>query len=167
MEAAKEPGKLVKFFNKLTEEIVPEPTEEELAAEKEAKAAKKQENQTKKEEEKLAKEEAKKAKAEEKAAAARVKQEAAAQKKKKNLPRKRRRKQNLRRRDLKNVYRPKRLLPLLLLGFLWAARLFCRRTFSQRRDFYRQPETHIMMGIIRRCMRQPTGWSLMTVKTTV
>lgn len=81
-ETTKEPGKLGKFFNKLTEEIVPEPTEEELAAEKEAKAAKKQENQTKKEEEKLAKEEAKKAKAEEKAAAARVKQEAAAQKKK-------------------------------------------------------------------------------------
>lgn len=81
-ETTKEPGRLGKFFNKLTEEIVPEPTEEELAAEKEAKEAKKQENQTKKEEEKLAKEEAKKAKAEEKAAAARVKQEAAAQKKK-------------------------------------------------------------------------------------
>lgn len=84
----KEPGKLGKFFNLLTEEYVPEPTEEELAAEKEAKAAKKQENLTKKEEEKLAKEEAKKAKAEEKAAADRVKQEAAAQKKKEKLAKK-------------------------------------------------------------------------------
>lgn len=88
VETTKEPGKLGKFFNLLTEEIVPEPTEEELAAEKEAKAAKKQENQTKKEEEKLAKEEAKKAKEEEKAAAARVKQEAAAQKKKEKLAKK-------------------------------------------------------------------------------
>ena len=68
VEKTKEPGRLGKFFNLLTEEFVPEPTEEELAAEKEAKAAKKQENLTKKEEEKLAKEEAKKAKAEEKAA---------------------------------------------------------------------------------------------------
>lgn len=81
-ETAKAPGKLSRFFNMLTEEIVPEPTEEELAAEKEAKEAKKQENLSKKEEEKLAREEAKKAKAEEKAAANRVKQEAAAQKKK-------------------------------------------------------------------------------------
>lgn len=81
-ESAKEPGKLGKFFNLLTEELVPEPTEAELAAEKEAKAAKKQEEQTKKEEEKLAKEEEKKAKAEEKAAANKAKQEAAAQKKK-------------------------------------------------------------------------------------
>lgn len=80
--STKEPGKLGKFFNMLTEDIVPEPTEEELAAEKEAKEAKKQENKTKKEEEKLAKAEEKKAKAEEKAAADRVKQEAAAQKKK-------------------------------------------------------------------------------------
>lgn len=84
----KEPGRLGKFFNLLTEEFVPEPTEEELAAEKEAKAAKKQENLTRKEEEKLAREEAKKAKAEEKAAADRVKQEAAAQKKKEKLARK-------------------------------------------------------------------------------
>lgn len=81
-ESTKEPGKLGKFFNLLTEELVPEPTEEELAAEKEAKAAKKQEELTKKEEEKLAKEEEKKAKAEEKAAANKAKQEAAAQKKK-------------------------------------------------------------------------------------
>lgn len=79
---AKEPGKLGKFFNMLTEEFVPEPTEEELAAEEAAKAAKKQENLTKKEEEKLAKKEEKKAKAEEKAAANKAKQDAAAQKKK-------------------------------------------------------------------------------------
>ncbi len=81
-ESTKEPGKLGKFFNLLTEELVPEPTEEELAAEKEAKQAKKKEELTKKEEEKLAKEEEKKAKAEEKAAAEKAKQEAAAQKKK-------------------------------------------------------------------------------------
>ena len=87
-ERSKEPGKLGKFFNLLTEEFVPEPTEEELAAEKEAKEAKKQENLTKKEEEKLAKQEAKKAKAEEKAAADKVKQEAAAQKKKEKLAKK-------------------------------------------------------------------------------
>ena len=87
-EKKKEPGKLGRFFNFLTEEFVPEPTEEELAAEKEAKEAKKQENLTKKEEEKLAKQEAKKAKAEEKAAANRVKQEAAAQKKKEKLAKK-------------------------------------------------------------------------------
>ena len=81
-EVTKEPGKIGKFFNLLTEELVPEPTEEELAAEKEAKQAKKKEELTKKEEEKLAKEEEKKAKAEEKAAANKAKQEAAAQKKK-------------------------------------------------------------------------------------
>lgn len=78
----KEPGKLGKFFNMLTEDLVPEPTEEELAAEKEAKAAKKQANLTKKEEEKAAKEEAKKAKAEEKEAEKKAKTEAAQQKKK-------------------------------------------------------------------------------------
>ena len=81
-EVTKEPGKIGKFFNLLTEELVPEPTEEELAAEKEAKQAKKKEELTKKEEEKLAKEEEKKVKAEEKAAANKAKQEAAAQKKK-------------------------------------------------------------------------------------
>lgn len=78
----KEPGKIGKFFNMLTEDLVPEPTEEELAAEKEAKEAKKKENLTKKEEEKLAKEEEKKVKAEEKAAADKAKKEAADQKKK-------------------------------------------------------------------------------------
>lgn len=78
----KELGKLGKFFNFLTEEFEPEPTEEELAAEKEAKEAKKQENLSKKEEEKLAKAEAKKAKADEKAAANKAKKDAAAQKKK-------------------------------------------------------------------------------------
>lgn len=78
----KEPGRLGKFFNLLTEEFVPEPTEEELAAEKEAKAAKKQEEKAKKEEEKLANDETKKAKDEEKEAAKKAKQEAAAQKKK-------------------------------------------------------------------------------------
>lgn len=82
VEGTKEPGKMGKLFSMLTEELVPEPTEEELAAEKEAKAAKKQEELTKKEEQKLAKEEEKKAKAEEKAAADKAKKEAAAQKKK-------------------------------------------------------------------------------------
>ncbi len=81
VESKKQPGKLGKFFNMLTEDLVPEPTEEELAAEKEAKKAKKQEEQTKKEEEKLAQEEEKKAKAEEKAAAKKAKQEEAAKKK--------------------------------------------------------------------------------------
>lgn len=81
-ESTQASGKLGKFFNMLTEDIVPEPTEEELAAEKEAKEAKKQENKTKKEEEKLAKAEEKKAKAEEKAAADKIKRDAAAQKKK-------------------------------------------------------------------------------------
>ncbi len=81
IESKKEPGKLAKFFNMLTEDLVPEPTEEELAAEKEAKKAKKQEEQTKKEEEKLAKDEEKKTKAEEKAAAKKAKQEEAAKKK--------------------------------------------------------------------------------------
>ena len=80
VETKKEPGRLGKFFNMLTEDLVPEPTEEELAAEKEAKKAKKQEEQTKKEEEKLAKDEEKKAKAEEKAAAKKAKQEEAAKK---------------------------------------------------------------------------------------
>ena len=65
-EVTKEPGKIGKFFNLLTEELVPEPTEEELAAEKEAKQAKKKEELTKKEEEKLAKEEEKKASAQKK-----------------------------------------------------------------------------------------------------
>lgn len=81
-EQQKKPGAFSKLFNALTEDLVPEPTEEELAAEKEAKEAKKQENLTKKEEEKAAKEEAKKAKAEEKEAAKKAKAEAADQKKK-------------------------------------------------------------------------------------
>ena len=80
-ETEKKPGAIGKFFNMLTEDLVPEPTEEELAAEKEAKEAKKQENLTKKEQDKLAKEEAKKAKAEEKEAAKKAKAEAAAAKK--------------------------------------------------------------------------------------
>lgn len=78
----KKPGFFGKFFHMLTEDLVPEPTEEELAAEKEAKAAKKQEEKAKKEEEKLANDETKKAKDEEKEAAKKEKQEAAAQKKK-------------------------------------------------------------------------------------
>ncbi len=78
----KKPGFFGKFFHMLTEDLVPEPTEEELAAEKEAKAAKKQEEKAKKEEEKLANDETKKAKDEEKEAAKKAKQEAAAQKKK-------------------------------------------------------------------------------------
>ena len=78
----KKPGFFGKFFHMLTEDLVPEPTKEELAAEKEAKAAKKQEEKAKKEEEKLANDETKKAKDEEKEAAKKAKQEAAAQKKK-------------------------------------------------------------------------------------
>lgn len=78
----KKPGFFGKFFHMLTEDLVPEPTEEELAVEKEAKAAKKQEEKAKKEEEKLANDETKKAKDEEKEAAKKAKQEAAAQKKK-------------------------------------------------------------------------------------
>ncbi len=78
----KKPGVMGKFFNMLTEDLVPEPTEEELEAEKAAKEAKKQENLTKKEEEKAAKEEAKKAKAEEKEAAKKAKAAEAEQKKK-------------------------------------------------------------------------------------
>ncbi|MBO5031285.1 MAG: hypothetical protein J6C19_02945 [Lachnospiraceae bacterium] len=81
-ENPKKVGKLGKFFNLLTEDLVPEPTEEELAAEKEAKEAKKQENLTKKEQDKLAREEAKKEKAEEKEASQKAKAELAAQKKK-------------------------------------------------------------------------------------
>jgi DNA mismatch repair ATPase MutL len=81
-DTSKEPGKINKFFNMLTEDLVPEPTEEELAAEKAAKEAKKQENLTKKQEEKQAKEEEKKAKAEEKAAEKKAKADEAAKKKK-------------------------------------------------------------------------------------
>ncbi len=78
-ESPKKPGLMGKFFNILTEDLVPEPTEEELEAEKAAKEAKKQENMTKKEAEKAAKEEAKKAAkeakdAEKKAAAAEAEQ---------------------------------------------------------------------------------------------
>lgn len=115
-EKTKEPGKLGKFFNLLTEEIVPEPTEEELAAEKEAKAAKKQENLTKKEEEKLAKEEAKKAKAEEKAAANRVKQEAAAQKKKEKLAKKEAKKAKLAAEGPKKRIPPKKIAVAVAFG---------------------------------------------------
>ncbi len=115
-EKPKEPGKLSKFFNLLTEEYVPEPTEEELAAEKEAKAAKKQENLTKKEEQKLAKEEAKKAKAEEKAAADRAKQEAAAQKKKEKLARKEAKKAKLAAEAPKKRIPPKKLAVAAAFG---------------------------------------------------
>lgn len=115
-ERTKEPGKLGKFFNLLTEEFEPEPTEEELAAEKEAKEAKKQENQTKKEEEKLAKQEAKKAKAEEKAAANKVKQEAAAQKKKEKLARKEAKKAKLAAQKPKKRIPPKKLVAAFALG---------------------------------------------------
>ncbi len=116
VEKTKEPGRLGKFFNLLTEEFVPEPTEEELAAEKEAKAAKKQENLTKKEEEKLAKEEAKKAKAEEKAAADRVKQEAAAQKKKEKLARKEAKKAKLAAEEPKKRIPPKKIAVAAAFG---------------------------------------------------
>lgn len=115
-ERTKEPGKLGRFFNLLTEEFEPEPTEEELAAEKEAKEAKKQENQTKKEEEKLAKQEAKKAKAEEKAAANKVKQEAAAQKKKEKLARKEAKKAKLAAQKPKKRIPPKKLAAAFALG---------------------------------------------------
>lgn len=115
-ETTKEPGKLGKFFDLLTKEIVPEPTEEELAAEKEAKAAKKQENLTKKEEEKLAREEAKKAKAEEKAAADRVKQEAAAQKKKEKLAKKEAKKAKLAAEGPKKRIPPKKIAVAVAFG---------------------------------------------------
>lgn len=167
MEKTKEPGRLGKFFNLLTEEFVPEPTEEELAAEKEAKAAKKQENLTKKEEEKLAKEEAKKAKAEEKAAADRVKQEAAAQKKKRSLPGKRRRRQSLQRRNQRNVFHPRRSRLRLLLALRWAVRSSWRQMSCPRRDFSRRQKMHTMTGITRQYMRRPMAWSLMTARTKV
>ena len=80
----KKDSKIGKFFNLLTEDLLPEPTEEELAAEKEALDAKKKEKLTKKEEEKLKKEEEKKAKAEEKEAAKKAKAEEAAKKKAEN-----------------------------------------------------------------------------------
>ena len=115
-ERTKEPGKLSRFFNLLTEEFVPEPTEEELAAEKEAKEAKKQENLTKKEEEKLAKQEAKKAKAEEKAAANRVKQEAAAQKKKEKLAQKEAKKAKLAAEGPKKRIPPKKIAVAVAFG---------------------------------------------------
>lgn len=115
-EHTKEPGKLSRFFNLLTEEFVPEPTEEELAAEKEAKEAKKQENLTKKEEEKLAKQEAKKAKAEEKAAANRVKQEAAAQKKKEKLAQKEAKKAKLAAEGPKKRIPPKKIAVAVAFG---------------------------------------------------
>jgi chemotaxis protein histidine kinase CheA len=79
---AKEGGKLGKLFDLLTQDLVPEPTEEELEAEKEAKAAKKQENLTKKDEAKQAKAAEKAAKAEEKEAAKKAKAEETAKKKK-------------------------------------------------------------------------------------
>jgi chemotaxis protein histidine kinase CheA len=78
----KEGGKLSKLFDLLTQDLVPEPTEEELAAEKEAKAAKKQENLSKKDEAKQAKAAEKAAKAEEKEAAKKAKAEETAKKKK-------------------------------------------------------------------------------------
>jgi chemotaxis protein histidine kinase CheA len=78
----KKPSKVGKFFNMMTEDLVPEPTEEELQAEKDAKEAKKKENLTKKEEEKAAKAEAKKAQAEQKEADKKAKAEEAAKKKK-------------------------------------------------------------------------------------
>lgn len=115
-EHAKEPGKLSKFLNLLTEEFVPEPTEEELAAEKEAKEAKKQENRSKKEEEKLARQEEKKAKAEEKAAASRVKQEAAAQKKKEKLAKKEAKKAKLAAEGNKKRIPPKKLVVAAVFG---------------------------------------------------
>ena len=100
----KEPGRLGKFFNLLTEEFVPEPTEEELAAEKEAKAAKKQENLTRKEEEKLAREED------------RVKQEAAAQKKKEKLARKEAKKAKLAAEGPKKRIPPKKIAVAAAFG---------------------------------------------------
>ena len=75
-------GGFAKFINMLTEEYEPEPTEEELAAQAEAKKAAMNEKQLKKEEAKKEKEEAKKAKAEEKEAAKKAKAEQAEAKKK-------------------------------------------------------------------------------------
>jgi hypothetical protein len=81
-EEAKQAGKLSKLFDLLTQDLVDEPTEEELAAEKQAKEAKKAEDKTKKDEEKAKKDEEKKAKAEEKEAAKKAKAEEDAKKKK-------------------------------------------------------------------------------------
>jgi hypothetical protein len=81
-DEAKEGGKLSKLFDLLTQDLVDEPTEEELAAEKQAKEAKKAEDKTKKDEEKAKKDEEKKAKAEEKEAAKKAKAEEDAKKKK-------------------------------------------------------------------------------------
>jgi hypothetical protein len=81
-DEAKEGGKLSKLFDLLTQDLVDEPTEEELAAEKQAKEAKKALDKTKKDEEKAKKDEEKKAKAEEKEAAKKAKAEEDAKKKK-------------------------------------------------------------------------------------
>lgn len=78
----KKKGVFGKLFDTLTEDLVPEPTEEELAKEAEEKKAKKEADKAKKEEAKAAKAEEKKAKDEEKAAAKKAKEEAAAAKKK-------------------------------------------------------------------------------------
>lgn len=78
----KKKGVLGKLFDVLTEELVPEPTDEELAMEAAEKQAKKEAEKVKKEEEKAAKEEEKKAKDEEKAAAKKAKEEEKAAKKK-------------------------------------------------------------------------------------
>ncbi len=140
-EKPKEPGKLSKFFNLLTEEYVPEPTEEELAAEKEAKAAKKQENLTKKEGQS---------------------RKRLPRRRKRSLPGKRQRRQNLLRKRQRNGYRQKSLLLRPLLAFRWAAPLYWRRISSRHRDFCRQRKMHIMMAIIRQCMRRHMVWSWTT-----
>jgi hypothetical protein len=80
-ENGEKKGFFGKLFDVLTQDLVPEPTEEELAAEKEAKEAKKAENLSKKDEAKQAKAEAKQAKAEEKEAAKKAKAEETAKKK--------------------------------------------------------------------------------------
>jgi hypothetical protein len=82
VKESKEGGKLSKLFDLLTQDLVEEPTEEELAAEKQAKEAKKALDKTKKDEEKAKKDEEKKAKAEEKDAAKKAKAEEDAKKKK-------------------------------------------------------------------------------------
>lgn len=154
-----------KFLNKLTEDIVPEPTEEELAAEKEAKEAKKQENRTKKEEEKLARAEEKKAKAEEKAAANRVKREAAAQKKKeKQAKREAAKAAKAAAEGKKKRIPPKKIAVAVAFGVSVGGAIVLASNILSTQGFCRRRGMHIMMATIRLCTRLPMAWSLTTAK---
>ena len=127
-ETEKEPkkkGAFGKFFDVLTEDLVPEPTEEELAKEAAEKKAKKEEEKTKKEEAKAAKEEEKKAKDEEKAAAKAAKAEAAAAKKKEKAEAKAAKAAAKKAKEEENPTKQKRISPKkLLLVAVFAASVF-------------------------------------------